>query len=70
VEVVKGVVRAFDSASYRATVQVAGSLAVWLEGVPVARSVPASVVTAGRRCVLVFFDAANPQDAVVVAVYD
>ncbi len=69
-QVLKGVVKSFDSAAYRATVQVAGSLAVWLEGVPVARSVPAAQVTTGRRCVVVFFDEANPQDAVVVAVYD
>ncbi|HXG42144.1 MAG TPA: hypothetical protein VNL95_05395 [Dehalococcoidia bacterium] len=69
-ELLKGVVRAFDGATYLATVQLAGSLAVWLEGVPVARSVPAAQVMAGRRCVVLFFDEANPRDAVVLAVYD
>ncbi|MCS7276932.1 MAG: hypothetical protein NZ695_07965 [Dehalococcoidia bacterium] len=69
-ELVKGVVRGFDSASYRATVQLAGSLAVWLEGVPVARNIPAAQVTVGRGCVVLFFDEANPRDAVVLAVYE
>ncbi|GBD13667.1 hypothetical protein HRbin24_01703 [bacterium HR24] len=68
--VVRGVVKGFDGASYRATVQVAGSLSVWLEGVPVARNIASSLLTAGRRCVVVFFDETNPQDAAVVAVYD
>ena len=35
----KGTVKGFDSGSYTATVQVAGSLAVWLEDVPVARNI-------------------------------
>jgi hypothetical protein len=65
----RGVLRAFDGASYTATVQVAGSLSVWLSGVPVARNIPSGELIAGRRCALLFFDDQNPQDAVVVAVY-
>jgi hypothetical protein len=65
----RGEIKAFDSGSYTATVQMAGSLAVWLEGVPVARNIASSEVIAGRRCAVLFFDGANPQDAVIVAVY-
>ena len=65
----RGVVKGFDSGSYQATVQVAGSLSVWLEGVAVARNIPAAEMSTGRNCALVFFDEANPQDAVLVAVY-
>ena len=65
----RGELKAFDAATYTATVQVAGSLAVWLEGVPVARNIPTAELVAGRRCAIVFFDEANPQDAVLVAVY-
>jgi hypothetical protein len=65
----KGIVKAFDSGSYTATVQVVGSLAVWLEGVPVARNISAGEMVAGRGCAVIFFDQANPQDAVVAAVY-
>lgn len=65
----KGIVKAFDPGAYTATVQVAGSLAVWLDGVPVARNIAASEVVAGRSCAVVFFDDANPRDAVVAAVF-
>jgi hypothetical protein len=65
----KGVIKGFDSESYKATVQVAGSLSVWLEGVAVARNIPSAEMVTGRNCALIFFDETNPQDAVVVAVY-
>ena len=68
-QVRKGVIKGFDSGSYQATVQVAGSLSVWLEGVPVARNIPSAEMVAGRHCALIFFDETNPQDAVLVAVY-
>ena len=68
-QVRKGVIKGFDSETYKATVQVAGSLSVWLEGVPVARNIPSSEMVSGRWCALLFFDETNPQDAVVAAVY-
>ena len=68
-EVRKGIIKGFDSGSYKATVQVAGSLSVWLEGVPVARNIASSEMVEGRSCALIFFDEPNPEDAVLVAVY-
>jgi len=65
----KGVVKAFDSGTYTATVQVAGSLAVWLSGVPVARNIAQAEMVAGRQCAVLFFDEGNPSDGVLVAVY-
>ena len=65
----RGEVKAFDAGSYTATVQVAGSLAVWLSGVPVARNIAAVEIVTGRRCAVLFFDEPNPQDAVLIAVY-
>ena len=65
----KGELKAFDAGSHTATVQVAGSLSVWLSGVPVARNIPAGEMVPGRKCALIFFDDANPDDAVLVAVY-
>jgi hypothetical protein len=65
----QGTVKSFDAGSYTATVQVAGSLAVWLTGVSVDRGIPQGEMLAGRRCALVFFDDTNPGDAVLVAVY-
>jgi hypothetical protein len=68
-QVRKGVIKGFHSGSYKATVQVAGSLSVWLEGVPVARNIPSAEMVVGRHCALIFFDETNPEDAVLVAVY-
>jgi len=69
VDIKRGVVKGFDSGTYKAAVQIAGSLAVWLEDVPVARNIAGAEVVVGRRCAVLFFDMANPDDAVVIAVY-
>jgi hypothetical protein len=69
VEIRKGTVKGFDAGSYTATVQVVGSLSVWLEGVPVARNIPSAEMVAGRTCAILFFDPSNPKDGVVVAVW-
>jgi hypothetical protein len=68
-EIRRGILKGFDSATYKATVQVAGSLSVWLENVAVSRGLPAAEMVAGRSLALLFFDEANPEDAVVVGVY-
>lgn len=64
-----GIVKAFDAGTYTATVQLTGSLAVWLSDLPVARNIPSAEMVAGRRCAIIFFDASNPRDAVVAAVF-
>lgn len=68
-ELKRGTLKSFDANAYKATVQVAGSLAVWLDGVAVARNIPTAEMVVGRSCALVFFDPGNPQDCVVIAVY-
>jgi len=65
----QGIVKSFDGGSYTATVQLQGSLAIWLRDVPVARNIASGEMTAGRKCAVLFFDEPNPQDAVVVAVW-
>ncbi len=69
-ELKSGVVKDFDANSYRATVQVLGSLSVWLEGIAVARNIPAAEMVAGRRCAMIFLDETNPDDAVLAAVWE
>ena len=39
------------------------------EDAPIPRNIAAAHLTPGRTCAVVFFDAANPEDAVVLAVY-
>ena len=68
-DVRRGEVKSFDSGAYTATVQVAGSLSVWLSDVPVARNIASGEMVAGRSCAVLLFDDTNPQDAVVIAVY-
>ena len=65
----KGVLKSFDSDTYIATVQIAGSLSVWLDGVPVSRGIPSGEMVTGRNVFLQFLDPGNPDDAVVVAVW-
>lgn len=68
-EIHRGILRAFDAGTYKATVEIAGSVAVWLTGIAVARNIAAAELTAGRKVSVIFFDASNPDDAVVSAVW-
>ena len=68
-EIKRGLVRSFDSRSYTASVQIAGSATTWLQGVPVARNISSSAMRTGRKCAVILFDPANPLDAVVTAVW-
>jgi hypothetical protein len=65
----KAILRSFNSGDYTATVQLAGSYKVYLEDVAVARNLPSSEMTTGRRTAVLFFDEHNPKEAVVIAVY-
>ena len=68
-EMKRATLRAFDSATYTATVEVIGSLSVWLSGVPVSRNIASTDLVSGRKVALIFFDASNQNDAVLCAVW-
>jgi hypothetical protein len=68
-ELHSGILKAFDSGTYMATVQLTGSLAQWLRSVPVNRSIASSEMSAGRKVAVALFDPTNPTDSVVVAVW-
>ncbi len=68
-DIKRGIIKGFDSGTYKATVQIAGSLSVWLNEVAVARNVASAEMVVGRRCAIIFFDETNPGDTVVVGVY-
>jgi len=65
----KGILKSFNSGDYTATVQLTGSDKVYLEGITVARNIPAAEMTADRKLAVVFFDEHGSNEAVVVAVY-
>jgi hypothetical protein len=65
----KGILKSFDSATYAATVQIVGSLSVWLENIPTSRAIAASDMAAGRSVAVLSLDAGNPAECIVVAVW-
>ena len=65
----KAVLKSFNSGNYTATIQLTASQKIYLEGVAVARDIPAAEMALGRKVVVVFFDEHNAKEAVVVAVY-
>ncbi len=65
----KAVLRSFNSGNYTATVQLVGSYKVYLEDIAVARNLPVTEMTTGRKAAVIFFDEHNPKEAVVIAVY-
>jgi len=68
-EVLRGVLKAFDASSYRATLQIEGSRSSFATNVPVSRGLPATQLVAGRACVVVFLNPEDATDAMVVGVY-
>ena len=64
----KATIKSYNSGTHKADVQIAGSLAVWLDGVRVATNIPAADVIAGRQCSVLFLDPSNQDDAIVVAI--
>jgi len=65
----KAILKSFNSGDYTATIQLSGSYKTYLEGVVVARDIPATEMALGRKLAVIFFDEHNPKEAVVVAVY-
>jgi hypothetical protein len=65
----KGVLKSFDAGNYKATLQMAGSDKVYLEGVAVAKNIASAAMVTGSRLAVVFFDEHNAGEAVVVGVW-
>lgn len=65
----KAILKGFNSGDYTATIQLSGSYKVYLQGVAVARNIPAAEMALGRKLAVIFFDEHNAKDAVVVGVY-
>ena len=65
----KAILKSFNPGDYTATIQLSGSHKVYLEGIAVARNLPAAEMAVGRKLAVVFFDEHNAREAVVVAVY-
>jgi len=65
----KGILKSFNETTYLATVQIEGSLNVWLENIPTSRAIASADMVTGRNVAVLFHDPANPTDCVVIAVW-
>ncbi|MQA00459.1 MAG: hypothetical protein GEU80_14210 [Dehalococcoidia bacterium] len=65
----RGILIAFDSVAYTATVQFAGSLSGTVAGVPVSRAIPTDEMDPGKTVAVAIFDPHHPTDAMLVAVH-
>jgi len=63
-----GVLKTWDSANYKAGVQLAGSLTTYFDSVNVARNIAGADILIGRHAIIAMPEA-SPKDAVVIAVY-
>ena len=63
-----GTLKSFNSTDYLAEVQLAGSMAAYLDSVNVARNIDSAAMLTGRQ-VIVAIPGENPADAVVIAVF-
>jgi hypothetical protein len=63
-----GILKNFDSGTYKAGVQLAGSLTTYFDDVSVAKNIPSSALVTGNY-VIVAIPGGNPKDAVVIAAW-
>jgi hypothetical protein len=64
-----GILRAFDSGTYKARVTLKGSIHMSLADVPTSRTIATGEMIAGRNVAVLIFDETKATDAVVIAVY-
>lgn len=64
----KAIVRAYDSETHKADVQIVGSHPTLLSGIRVATDIPADDVQASRQCTVLFLDPINQDDALVLTI--
>ena len=65
----RGTLKSFNASTYLATVLIEGGLSVYLANIPTSRNIASAEMTAGRKIAVLFFDEANPDDAVITAVW-
>lgn len=63
-----GILKNFDSGTYKAGIQLAGSLTTYFDGVSVARNIPSSAMAIGNYVILAI-PGGNPKDACVIATW-
>ena len=65
----RGTLKAFDSGTYKATLQLEDSRSSYATNVPVSRGIASAELSAGRAVAVVLFNPDDINDAMVVGVY-
>lgn len=65
----RGILQAFNSGNYTASLLLLEATSSFLTGVPVSNAADGTSALPGALCAVLFFDEHNPQDAVVIAVF-
>ena len=65
----KGILKAFNSGTFLASVQIVGSLHVWLDNVPTSRGIPITEMVTGRYVAVLFTTPSNFSDATLIAIW-
>jgi len=65
----KGIVKSFNAGTHKATVQLIGSLSVWLADIPTNRGIASGEMLAGRYVAVLTPDPGQPGDSVVISVW-
>ena len=63
-----GILKNFDSPTYKAVVQLAGSVTTYFDDISVARNIDSADMVTGRTVILAM-PGGNPRDAVIIAVF-
>ncbi len=65
----RGLLQAFDSSTYTASVLLLEATSCALTGIPVTNVLDQASAVVGALCAVLFFDQHNPKDAVVIAIF-
>jgi hypothetical protein len=63
-----GILKNFDSGTYKAGVQLTGSLTTYFDGISVAKNIPSSAMIIGNYVILAV-PGDNPRDACIIAAW-
>jgi hypothetical protein len=64
-----GTIHSFDKQTYTADVEIGGHISTYVTAIPVAFHCREDLVDVGTRCVVLFLDELNPNNAVVLALF-
>lgn len=65
----KGILKAFNSGTYLASVQISESFGVNLDNIPTSRAIPTAEMVTGRNVAVLFIDPSNFSDASIIAIW-